>query len=74
MHIEWKGNAGAQNGSAHITIEDHDLFVRLECIADYVVMRTGLELAFDEGKRCVTDSIRSHIKRAIDQAVIDHVL
>ncbi len=71
---EWKGSVESASGVANFKIEGLDFAVRLECFADYQMVSNMLDLAFTQGKKFAANAMRSHVTRAMDQAVSDHAL
>lgn len=71
---EWKGSVESEAGVATFKVEGHTFLLRLECFADYQMVSNMLDMAFDQGKSFAAGAMRSHITRAMEQAVMDHAL
>lgn len=71
---EWKGSVEAENGVATFKIEGNTFLLRLDCFKDYQMVSNMLEMAFDQGKSFAAGAMRSHINRAMDDAVRTHAL
>ena len=73
---EWKGSTDPDNksGIATFKIEGVEYALRLDSFTSFQMVGEMLGSAFDQGKSFASQAMRSHIMRAMDQAVIDHAL
>lgn len=75
-YMSWTGSTAPEDktGEAFIIVESQSMTLRLPDFKTAMQLDRLMELAFEQGKQFATRAMRSHVERALDDAVRAHTL